>query len=127
MLGKAMGVDEWKADYWLLLPIGFWNCLAYLWHACLRTGNLPLWNKIRTVLINKEEGGQRPISIAVLAWRVGMTVIMKRATPWVDQWAPEELIGGLAERRSETIHEAIVEGIASALSRRLPCKPAFDG
>eukprot|EP00435_Cladocopium_sp_Y103_P054690 s2232_g17.t2 len=103
--GKAPGPDGWKADQWNLLPTGFYSALSLLWCKILDVGILPpQWTQARCVLIPKDVGF-RPISVACLAWRIGISALLHQLSPWIDQWAPPELVGGLKARSSVTVHE----------------------
>ena len=104
-VGKASGPDGWSGHEWSLLPHGFFAALAQLWNAVLQCGALPeQWHVVRCVLIPKEVG-LRPISIASLAWRVGLGVVAQQLSPWIDAWAPQEFVGGLKARCAASAHE----------------------
>ena len=69
-MGKAAGPDDWRADEWDKLPEDFWLKLAEVWELVLGGAPIPeQWLHVRCVMIPKEGGGQRPISVAELAWR----------------------------------------------------------
>eukprot|EP00438_Fugacium_kawagutii_P015483 Skav232944 [mRNA] locus=scaffold1860:13657:17073:- [translate_table: standard] len=109
--GKAAGPDGWKADQWLLLPEGFYSALSELWNRILDIGILPSqWAQVRCVLIPKDVGF-RPISIACLAWRLGISSLMHQLSPWIDQWAPPELVGGLKARSSTIVHDDLHDAL----------------
>ena len=108
-VGKASGPDGWNAEAWNLLPQPFFDQLAQLWKAVLRTQKLPhQWQAIRCVLIPKDVG-LRPLSVASLAWRTGAAVIIQAISDWIDAWAPPALIGGLKQRYVATAHEELHE------------------
>ena len=112
--GKAPGPDGWRADQWILLPGGFYSALSLLWRKILDVGILPpQWTQVRCVLIPKDVGF-RPISVACLAWRVGISALLQQLSPWIDQWAPSALVGGLKARSSVTVHD----DLHSALQER---------
>ena len=70
--------------------------------------------EVRTVGIPKPDGGERPISLAQLLWRIANTCLVAKLVSWVDQWAPDELAGGLKGRWPEEIHAALEAEIQSA-------------
>ena len=49
-------------------------------------------------MIPKDDGSKRPISVAMLGWRVGMSAILSKFETCIEGWAPEELVGGLPAR-----------------------------
>ena len=113
---KAAGPDGWRPCEWLLLPNQFFTCLAALWQACLLVQQVPQdWLHIRCVLVPKPEGGLRPISVACLAWRIGMTSILQQLQPWLDSWLPPFLLGGLKHRDAREAHELLHHDIFQAL------------
>ena len=61
-----------------------------------------------------DDGGERPISLAQVLWRLANTVVVDKLTTWVDQWAPEELCGGLRGRSAETIYAALEAALTAA-------------
>jgi len=112
--GKAAGTDEWAPAQWALLPDGFFNALAALWNLILH-GDAPLpeaWLQVRVILIPKE-GGWRPLSIATIAWRIGLAAILKRTTfrSWIQSWLTEEVAGGVPGAAAADIHSILKEGI----------------
>ena len=111
---KAAGVDQWYPRHWTLLPIGFFDQLAAMWNAILHQGaRLPeAWLDVKVALIPKEEPGEkRPISIAVAAWRLGISAIVARLKAWILSWVPAEVIGGIPGRSPEELHEELQESI----------------
>ena len=106
-LGRAAGADGWLAEQWVLLPQAFFDALASLWELVLATSVLPKqWTHVRCVLIPKDVGF-RPISVASLAWRVGMGAVLQQISSWIDEWAPVELTGGLVGRCASQAHESL--------------------
>ena len=76
---KAKGADDWGAGQLRLLPDTFFQRLAEVWTAVLEGADLPAaWLHVRVVLIPKQEGGEWPISIAALAWRIGMSATLHK-------------------------------------------------
>eukprot|EP00969_Alexandrium_andersonii_P115442 5104934-Alexandrium_andersonii.AAC.1 len=97
--GKAAGLDSWTADHWAALGVGFYRELARLWSTVLQVGRVPQqWQEVRICGIPKEDGGERPLGIAGLAWRLCMPEAMQQLLPWLGAWAGEELAGGLPGR-----------------------------
>ena len=67
---KSTGVDGWSATALLLLPDGFWQAVVSLWRAMLQRSRVPrAWKDIRIALIEKPDGGYRPLSIGAVLWR----------------------------------------------------------
>ena len=103
---SAAGIDGWKGAIWANLPLSAFEPLVRIWNMALAEGTIPeVWNKIRTVTIPKDDGGSRPISVAVLAWRTGMGALISRMGPWIDTWAQEQIAGGIPGRDARKIHE----------------------
>ncbi|CAK8995424.1 LINE-1 retrotransposable element ORF2 protein (ORF2p) (Long interspersed element-1) (L1) (Retrovirus-related Pol polyprotein LINE-1) [Includes: Reverse transcriptase [Durusdinium trenchii] len=126
--GKAAGPDGWKADQWLLLPEGFYSAFSALWRRILDIGILPSqWAQVRCVLIPKDVGF-RPISIACLAWRLGISCILHQLPPWIDQWAPPELVGGLKARSSTIVHDDLHEALqeSTLFGAKIDVAKCFD-
>ena len=97
--GKDAGVDGWSGSEFAQLPECVFEPLAKIWQLVLNGAGLPKqWVAVRVSLIPKDDGGERPISVATMAWRTGMSVMVEQLRPWIDQGAPEELVGGLAGR-----------------------------
>jgi hypothetical protein len=114
-IGKAMGLDGWAAADLLRLPPDFWERLASTWNRFLHGERLPaLLAQIRTVGLDKPEGGQRPISLAAVAWRICNTALIGKLADWVEQWAPPELTGGLRGRSSEEVHASLLHRLQTA-------------
>lgn len=98
------------------------EALADVWNCVLLGAPLPhVWLKVRVVMIPKEpkepdspSTGTRPISVAEIAWRLGMSVIVRDLTSWVDAWVPPDLVGGLAGRTPNALHERLFTDFADA-------------
>ena len=87
-----------------MLPKELFKRLAEVWTLCLEQSRLlEIWKQIRVVGIPKSDGGTRPLSVAAVAWRAGMTIIVRKLADWFDGWAPEEIIGGLRHRQAAEI------------------------
>ena len=126
--GKAAGLDGWRADHWILLPLGFFDALADLWNHVLVVGRLPTqWSLVRCALIPKEIGF-RPISVAALAWRIGVGAIIQQLSEWIDQWAPAPLVGGLKGRSAATVHEELHKSLSESnlFGAKLDVAKCFD-
>ena len=131
---KAAGPDGWEAEQLLKLPPPFWETLAVLWNEALRVGRLPqAWANVRVALIPKEDGGERPLGIASVMWRLGMTVLIRQLTEWVDAWLPNELAGGLHGRSPDDIHEAFITALRDSRAQghgawglKIDIKKCFD-
>ena len=119
---KAAGPDGWKPAHWALLPDSFFESLSLLWDLILRACRLPeAWLKIRCVLIPKQEGeGFRPISVAAIGWRVGLTAIMNQLHPWLESWLPESVVGGLRNKGTADAHASLHDDVVQALNSRTP-------
>ncbi|CAE7714814.1 Pol, partial [Symbiodinium sp. KB8] len=117
---KAAGPDGWKPAHWALLPEGFFTAFASLWQVVYNTSVMPqAWLQIRCVLVPKgEAGGYRPISVASLAWRIGLTVVMQQLHPWLEAWLPSELCGGLRGKSTDDAHSTLHDDIVNALNNR---------
>eukprot|EP00438_Fugacium_kawagutii_P032007 Skav201741 [mRNA] locus=scaffold2498:357059:359761:+ [translate_table: standard] len=90
--------------------------LAQMAGACLAKQQVPQDGlHIRCVLVPKPEGGLRPISVACLAWRIGMSSILQQLQPWLDSWLPPFLLGGLKHRDAREAHELLHHDIFQAL------------
>ncbi|CAE7451987.1 unnamed protein product [Symbiodinium natans] len=127
-VGKAPGADGWIGEHWSLLPNPFFDSLAALWQLVLEAGVLPeQWTRVRCVLIPKDVGF-RPISVASLAWRVGMGVVLQQMTSWIDEWAPAELTGGLKGRSASQAHESLHESLQNStlFGAKLDIAKCFD-
>ena len=89
--------------------------------------------QIRTVMIPKDDGTDRPISVAAMAWRIGMSATVMKLESWIDEWAPAELVGGLPGRDARTVHEwlhdslqSAMEGEANIAGAKLDVEKCFD-
>ena len=93
---KAAGCNGWAGRHWCGLPLGFFHKLADVWNMVLEGASIPAsWTQVRVCLIDKEDGGQRPLAIAALAWRLGASVVVQKLASWIKLTFPEELYGGL--------------------------------
>ncbi|CAE7495748.1 Cacna1h, partial [Symbiodinium pilosum] len=102
---KAAGCDDWSGRLWRGLPLEFFDSLAAIWNLVLKGAPIPAaWLQVRVCLIPKEEGGQRPLAIAALAWRLGATAVVQQLEGWITAVFPPDLFGGLPGRCAEDIH-----------------------
>ena len=117
-----------------MLPKEFFERLAEVWMLCLKEAKIPeIWKQIRVVGIPKAVGGTRPLSVAAVAWRAGMTIIVRKLADWIDGSAPEEIIGGLRHRQAAEIHSRLTEAVERArmsdkcvIAAKLDLKKCFD-
>eukprot|EP00435_Cladocopium_sp_Y103_P001287 s1514_g1.t1 len=118
---KAAGLDGWFAKMWDCLPLGFFTQLAELWNACLRGAPVPSqWKHIRIALLTKPDGGKRPLAIAALAWRLGMATVMKALRPWILNWIPPELCGGVPAKGIHDVHAVMFQHLQSCRNSNSP-------
>ena len=109
---KAAGCDGWAGRHWCGLPLGFFHKLADVWNMVLEGASIPAsWTQVRVCLIDKEDGGQRPLAIAALAWRLGASVVVQKLASWIKLAFPEELYGGLPERCIEDVHTKLTQAL----------------
>jgi endonuclease/exonuclease/phosphatase family metal-dependent hydrolase len=115
--GRAAGADAWLPSAFADLGIGFFEALARLWKVVWETAKLPeSWKHVRVVSIPKEDGGLRPLSIAAIGWRLGMTLVVASLREWYQQWIHTDIAGGLSQRSAAEIHDALFADIEDALS-----------
>ena len=123
---KAAGVDGWHGAQWKVLPIEFFIALANIWNACLAGAPVPaVWKHVRIALLPKPDGGKRPLAIAALAWRVCMKATMRQLRPWICQWTPPELCGGVPNKGIHSVHALLfsdLEACKEARSHLVGCK-----
>ena len=112
---KAAGLDDWTAEQWSALPLDFFQAMADVWNLVLGGAAMPpAWAQVRIALIPKEGGDWRPLAIATLAWRLGVSELIHQTSAWVESWMPDELFGGIGGRGIDQIHERLAEELASA-------------
>lgn len=89
----------------------------------LKIGRVPRqWLEVRTVSIPKKEGGDRPLSVEPLFWRLGISLITSQLGDWMDGWTPRNIAGAVRHRSVEPLHDRFLqdnlerskEGIAGA-------------
>ena len=84
---KAAGGDDWKPSDLAKLPMAWWECFARLWEVMTRCGVCPKrWTDIMVALLDKDDGSQRPLSIASALWRIGATSLVRQMAPWIERW-----------------------------------------
>ena len=78
MSTKAGGADAWEPAQLLLLPDSFFAALAKMWAKVWATGTAPRrWCEVRVGLIEKRDGGWKPLSLLSAAWRAGARVAVQ--------------------------------------------------
>ena len=107
--GKSAGVDGWRAEELVVLPLDHWNLLATAVASLARRGALPRdWGCIRQARIvkpNKAEAlvypmsALRPVSIMTVWYRAWVSAIMtsQDAKAWQRDVLPPEQVGGKAD------------------------------
>ena len=109
---KAAGCDDWSGRLWRALPLEFFVALADIWNSVLAGAPIPeSWTQVRICLIPKEEGGQRPLAIAALAWRLGASAVVQQLNGWIRTVFPHELYGGLPERSIADVHYKLTHAL----------------
>ena len=107
---KAPGGDDWRPADLVKLPMPWWQNYARLWERVTHLGACPkVWGDIVVALLDKDDGSQRPLSIASALWRIGATAIVRQMEPWINNWAPLELAGGLPDRTAAYVHARLAQ------------------
>ena len=107
---KAPGGDDWRPADIANLPMPWWENFAKLWERVTHLGACPrVWGDIVVALLDKDDGSQRPLSIASALWRTGATAMVRQMEPWINQWAPLELSGGLPDRTAAYVHARLAQ------------------
>ena len=79
-----------------------------VWHRCISTGRLPAaWLHVRITLLDKSDGGKRPLAIAAIMYRVCMSATLRCLRSWIAGWAPPTLYGGIPGRGTDGVHSAL--------------------
>ncbi len=111
--------------------------MAELWNQIL-TRRLPVPNQsasVRVALLDKEDGGSRPLSIASAIWRTVGTCVLRELRPNVDDWAGHlpELLGGMPGRDGRTLQLRLgldlrraARGKLHIIGAKLDLRKAFD-
>ena len=82
---------------------------------------------MRVVGIPKPGGGTRPLGIACVAWRVGMSHLVRCLMPWAAAWLPAELVGGVRGRSAADLHDHIGARLHAAVEEgRELCGVSID-
>lgn len=130
--GKAPAPNRLQAGPLTPLPVDSWEALQILWTTVLRLGRFPRqWLEVWTVSIPKKEGGDRPLSVEALFWRLGMALITSQLGDWMNGWTPRNIAGAVRHRSAEPLHDRFLqdiitkskEGIAGA---KMDLAKAFD-
>ena len=59
----------------------------------IKTSKVPnVWRQIRGVLIDKDDGGKRALTITCCMWRLGLSAIGVKLDAWVKQWMHPEVL-----------------------------------
>ena len=115
---KAPGGDDWRPVDLVKLPLPWWEKFARLWERITQVGACPaVWADIVVALLDKDDGSQRPLSIASALWRIGATCIVRQLAPWINQWAPFELSGGLPDRTAAYVHARLAQAFEDKSKR----------
>lgn len=124
--GKAARASTWGAPELLRSPEASWHSLAAVWSALLAGAALPeQWLAVRVVEIPKEPEGTRPLSMAELFWRAGVSCLLRKLDGWISAWMPAELHSGIRGRSVDFVHQGLASAFADARSMRrvfLGCK-----
>ena len=103
---KPSGADGWVAGGLLRMPDEWFNDWATFYEARRASGRIPTrWAECRTAMLPKDDGGYRPLSVAVVAWRAAAITHVKNLEGWITQRAAEELAGALAGREGRHSRE----------------------
>ena len=118
MCGRAPGHDAWAPEELLRLPDSWFDSLARLWQVVWESGRVPSsWKRARVALLQKSDGGWRPLSITPVVWRLGSQHVVRSLRAWCDAWASPHILGGLARRSVEQAHVRISEAMTSCDAR----------
>lgn len=131
---NAVGCSSWTNWHLSQLQLSFWKAFSALWKVINDLGNVPkLWKHIRVVLIPKPEGGERPISVSEVMWRIGAGHIAASISDWYLQWLNPNLKGGLKGRGIQDVHEWMKECVDNsnphlrpAAGAKIDLSKAFD-
>ena len=102
------GLDGWASATWRGLPLEWFECLAEWFNSAVENGSpLPrVWKQARAAMIPKAgSDDMRPLTIAVLGWRVCGTAVMQNLRSWIASWADENLYGGVPGVCADELHE----------------------
>ncbi len=112
---SSAGPDMWLVAQLRVLPVQWWDLVAQLWTDILNEGGIPHpITQVRTVAIPKDDGTDRPISVASSIWRIVATAIFAQLRDWLDAWAPPEMVGGFASRCADDVHVRLAEDLEEA-------------
>ena len=50
------------------------------------------------VLLPKDDGGVRPLSLTACVWRIGASLLVHALAPWTTAWADDTIMGGIPGR-----------------------------
>ena len=116
MCGKAPGPDDWQAEGLCALPMTWWQAFTSLWSCVYRSGHvLASWCRAKLALIPKKGDRTRPISLCVIAWRIGARFICRGLRSWISSWANHHDLGGgpgcSVLHAHLRIHNAMLDGV----------------
>ena len=92
--GRAAGADGLTAKEIGRMPDEWFDDWAILYEVCWAAGRVSSrWVDCRTVMLEKPEGGFRPLSLASVAWRAVASTHVKKLGAWSEEWAAGEATG----------------------------------
>ena len=78
MCGKTPGPDDWQAEGLSAVPMTWWQTFTSLWGCVYRSGHVPASGcRAKLALIPRKGDRTRPISLCVIAWRIGARFICR--------------------------------------------------
>lgn len=106
------------AEIILQMPPAWWPAAARIWTLAISVERVPRWwCEITQVLMPKCQGGMRPLGVANLFWRTGMSTMIRNLGSSVDTRAGVELQGSLAGHSAATTHARIQHDAWANLDR----------
>ena len=120
--GTSAGMDAWLPADLARLPLKWFEKVAALWNAIMADGlDLPTpWVHLRIALIDKEDGGQRPIGVAAAIWRICGAATVSHWREWIATWIHPNLAGGAAGRRLDDVLDALMGAMEKAVQTGEP-------
>ncbi len=88
--------DNWSPRFLPSLPMAWYEALATLGRTIfLLGGKIPApWHFVRVRMLDKKDGGTRPITIAAAVWRILVSCVVSQLTVWILSWLSPEVVGG---------------------------------
>lgn len=101
----AAAIDGWRAAHFAKLPDQFFMLLARIATIIFdHDAKIPeIWTVTRVALIPKKDGGNRPITVSAIAWRIIVSVGIQQLNPWIRRWVSYQIIGGVSNRGIEDL------------------------